>query len=337
MLAIGLWAALVGFTVEYAAFGLAVRPGSLPGAIVFGWLASWVWVPFAALCSTFLPLLFPNGRLASRRWRPVAWLAVLSIVVVSASLAVLPGPIDNAPYLDNPLGVRGELQDAAWAVSYVGFLLLCASIILSAAALVLRFRRSRGVERQQMKWLAAAAVFAALTLAGPGVLANIVVTGQPRNSTIKATEILTILSLMTIPIATGVAILRYRLYEIDRVLSRTIAWAVVSALLVSVFVGVVLALQGLLASFTGGGTLAVAASTLLVAGLAQPVARRVQAAVDRRFFRARYDAGRAADNLAQRLRAEVDLDAIRSDLAGTVIETMHPMATSLWIRRARVS
>jgi hypothetical protein len=334
LIAIGLSAALVGFSVEYAAYGLAVRPGSLPGALVFGWLVSWAWVPFASLCSIFLPLFFPDGQLPSPRWRPVALFGVLAVILVSGSLAVLPGPIDNAPYLDNPLGLPAERYDDILAVSYVGFLLLCAAILLSTAALVLRFRRSRGVERQQMKWLAAAAVFAALTLAGPGVLVNIVVTGQPRNSTIKATEILTILSLATIPMATGIAILRYRLYDIDRVLSRTIAWGLVSAVLIGLFVAIVLALQGLLAPVTGGDTLAVAASTLLVAGLAQPIARRVQAAVDRRFFRARYDAGRAADNLAQRLRAEVDLDAIRRDVAGTVIDTMHPMATSLWIRRA---
>jgi hypothetical protein len=263
----------------------------------------------------------------------VALLATLSIAIVSGSLAVLPGPIDNAPYLDNPLGLPADRYSEAQAVSYAGFLLLCAAILLSAASLVLRFRRSRGATRQQMKWFAAAAVFGALTLAGPGVLVNIVLTGQPRNSTIKATEILTIFSLLTIPAATGIAILRYRLFDIDRVLSRTIAWAMISTLLVGLFVAAVLALQGLLAPITGGSTLAVAASTLMVAGLAQPVARRVQRTVDRRFFRSRYDAGRATEMLAGRLRSEVDLEAIRDDVAGTIAGTVRPSHAGVWIRR----
>jgi hypothetical protein len=291
-------------------------------------------VPLAGLATTFLPLLFPDGRLVSHRWRLVAVLDAVAIVVLSVLLSLYPGPIDNAPYLDNPLVVPEAWTSAVLDATFVAFLLLAASIVLSGASVVVRFRRSRGTARQQLKWFAAAAVLAGLMLAGPGTLLNIVVAGNPRAAQLKITQIITIVGLMTIPIATGIAVLRYRLYEIDRVLSRTIAWAAVTALLAAIFVAGVLSLQTALASLTGGSTLAVAASTLVVAGLAQPVTRRVQALVDRRFFRARYDAAQATEMLAGQLRAQMELETIRRDLAATVIETMHPAATALWIRRA---
>jgi hypothetical protein len=332
LLLIGVWACLTGFVIEYAAFAIAVHPGSLPFAYFVGWLATWVWVPFATLATTFLLLLFPTGRLISARWRPAAALSALGILFICVLLALYPGEVDNAPYIDNPLVIPRAWEQPVVALTYVAFVVLALAIVLSALSLVVRYRRSTGIARQQLKWFASAAVFAGLTFAGPGTLVNILLAGNPRNASLKVTEILTILSLATIPIATGIAILRYHLYEIDRVLSRTISWAVVSVLLVALFVGLILALQGLLSPLTGGSTVAVAASTLLVASLAQGITRRVQAAVDRRFFRARYDSSLTVDSFAARLRSEVDLAAIRGDVVETISGTVRPSQTGLWIR-----
>jgi hypothetical protein len=332
MIAIGLAAAVVAFCVEYAAFGILTRAGSLPGAVAAAWLVSWVWVPFATLVAPFLLLVFPDGQLLSPRWRPVALLGAVAAILISVSLAARPGPINNAPYLDNPLGVPPGWADLAFGASVAGFGLLGAAIMLAAVSLVLRYRRAGGVARQQLKWFAAAAVFAGLMLVGPGTLLNVAVSGNPARSSVKGFEVLTIAGFLAIPVATGIAILRYHLFDIDRVLSRTITWGAVTVILAVLFVAAVLAFQALLAPVTGGNTLAVAASTLVVAGLAQPIARRIQAAVDQRFFRARYDATRTVESFAARLRGEVDLGAIRDDVVTTVGSSMQPSHAAIWIR-----
>ena len=229
MLGIGVWASFVSFVVEYAAHGLVVEPGSLPAAEFAGWLTSWAWVPFGALCTTMLPLIFPDGHLLSPGWRTAAALSIGSIALLSVTLAVRPGPIDNAPYFDNPLGVSGPLGDWVLSGTLVGFLLMALALALSAVSVVVRFRRSTGPARQQLKWFAAAGVFAAFTLAGPGTLLNVLFTGDATRSMGKTAEILTIIAIGSIPLATGVAILRYRLYEIDRIISRGVSWAAASS------------------------------------------------------------------------------------------------------------
>ena len=261
LVAIGFWAAAIGFSAEYAVYGLKVAPGSVPFALAASWLATWVWVPFAGLPTTFLVLLFPDGRLLSARWRPVAWLAAVAIAVTAAAMALLPGSINNVPSLDNPLGVSPSSAPAVEALA-------CArlrpagnrgravgGIARPAGPQVCRCRR------QQLKWFAAAAVFAGLTLAGPATLFNLAVTGDPSAPTVKAFEILTIFALLLVPIAVGIAVLRYRLYEIDRLISRTIGWAIITGLLVGAFVVLILALSSLLEPLTGGSTLAVTGST----------------------------------------------------------------------------
>jgi hypothetical protein len=336
MVAIGLAASVVALCVEYAAYGILTSPGSLPAAHAVAWLVSWVWVPFAALVAPFLLLVFPDGRLLSSRWRPAAMLGAVAATVICVSLAIRPGPINNAPYLDNPLAVPTEWSNVAFGAAAAGFCLLAAANLVAAASLVLRYRQAGGVARQQLKWFAAAATFAGLMLVGPGTLLNIVVTGDPATSSVKAFEVLTIVGFLSIPAATGIAVLRYHLYDIDRVLSRTIAWGMVTVVLALLFAGVVLALQAILAPLTAGNTLAVAASTLCVAGLAQPVTRRTQAMVNRRFFRARYDASRTVDAFAARLREDVNLDSIRSDVLATAGTTMRPAHAGVWIRQSRV-
>ena len=333
LVAIGFWGASVAFCIEYAAYGLAVAPGSVPFALAVGWLASWVWVPFAGLSTTFLPLLFPDGRLLSSRWRPVAWLAGVAIAVTSIGLSLLPGPINNAPYLDNPLGVPSSTAPAVQVVASLGFVLLAIALVLSAASLVVRFRQSSGVARQQLKWFAAAAVFAGLTLAGPGTLFNFIEGfGDSMRPTVKAFQILTIIALLMIPIAVGIAVLRYRLYEIDRLISRTIGWAIVTGLLVAAFVVLILGLSSFLEPLTGGNTLAVTGSTLVTAALFAPLRNRVQRAVDRRFDRSRYDGERLLAAFGDRGRTDVDLVTISDDVLSTVDRAVRPSRSGLWLR-----
>jgi hypothetical protein len=333
--AIGLSAAVTAFCVEYAAYGLVVSAEPLPFALAVGWLVSWAWVTFAGMTTTFLVLLFPDGRLPSASWRPVAVFAGASIALLCLSLSLHPGPITNAPYLDNPVHVPTEWGPVVGVGVSIGFVSLAVAILLSAASMIRRFARSRGVARQQLKWFAAAATFAGLCLAGPGTLGNVLFTGDPATSSVKAFEILTIFALLTIPIAVGVAILRYRLYEIDRIISRTIGWALVTGGLAVVFVASVVALQVVLAGFTQSQTIAVAASTLVAFALFQPLRGRVQRVIDRRFDRARYDAEQTSAAFAGRLRDEVDIDAVASDLRTTVASSIRPAELQLWLREPR--
>ena len=332
LVAIGFWAAAIGFSAEYAVYGLKVAPGSVPFALAASWLATWVWVPFAGLPTTFLVLLFPDGRLLSARWRPAAWLAAVAISVTAAAMALLPGSINNVPSLDNPLGVSPSSAPAVEALASLGFVLLAIAVVLSAASLVQRVRRSAGVARQQLKWFAAAAVFAGLTLAGPATLFNLAVTGDPSAPTVKAFEILTIFALLLVPIAVGIAVLRYRLYEIDRLISRTIGWAIITGLLVAAFVVLILALSSLLEPLTGGSTLAVTGSTLVTAALFAPLRNRVQRAVDRRFDRSRYDGERLLAAFGERRRNQVDLVMISDDVLATVDAAVRPSQAGLWLR-----
>ena len=214
----------------------------------------------------------------------------------------------------------------------LGFVLLAIAVVLSAASLVLRVRRSAGVARQQLKWFAAAAVFAGLTLAGPATLFNLAITGDPSAPTVKAFEILTMVALLLVPIAVGIAVLRYRLYEIDRLISRTISWAIVTGLLVAAFVVLILALSSILEPLTGGSTLAVTGSTLVTAALFAPLRNRVQRAVDRRFDRSRYDGERLLAAFGERRRNQVDLVMISDDVLATVDAAVRPSHAGLWLR-----
>jgi hypothetical protein len=330
---LGVLSAVQEVIAAYVVLGVLVSPGSLPAATSLAWVVSWNWVPLAGIGTTFLLLLFPTGHLLSQRWRPAAWLAVAGIVLTALALAFIPGPITNAPYLDNPLGLTGA-RDAMFRLSALGFVVLAVAIALAAASMVMRFRRAVGVEREQLKWFASAGMFAGIVLIGPGTLFNVGTGAVPGTSGSKASEILTIVALTSIPVAAGVAILRYRLYDIDRIVSRTIAYAAVTGILVAVFTAVVIAFQALLDPVTSGQTIAVAGSTLVVLAIFQPVLRRVRTAVDRRFYRARYDAERTAAAFSERLRQEVDLGAVTTDLADTTRVALAPQALDVWIRRA---
>ncbi len=303
----------------YSAYVYLVNPG-LPGGEWAAWLSSWLWLPTTGLIPTFLFLLFPDGRLPSPRWRPVAWYAGIALAIFSGTVALLPGPLPGLPSVPNPLSPFSG-QVTIGEVLLPLFTVLFVAVILCVAALVRRFRRSRGVERLQMKWIAYAS----------GLYAVAVFLDS--NFVYKPFEIIDLLVINAIPVAAGVAIFRYRLYDIDLLINRTLVYALTTAAIGAAFFGGIILLQSLLRPMTGGSEIAVAVSTLASFALFQPFRRRIQSSVDRRFYRARYDAGRMLDTFSGQLANEVDLDALRGDLLTIVSDAMQPVHASLWLRR----
>ena len=298
--------------VGYATYALVTEPGSLPGGALAGLVADLTWVPSLLGGTALLFLLFPHGRLPSRRWRPVVWLIGAVTFAYVAGTAVNSGPLYYLPGVDNPLGVAptAVVVDVAGALA-IGL------ILVSVASLVLRFRRSRGQERQQLKWLVYAASL--LFLSTPL---------QPLLLESTVSDLLFGVLISLLPVAVGIAILRHRLYDIDLVIRRTLVYAVLTATLVATYLATVL-LVGLAVGESG---FAVAVSTLAVAALFRPALTRIQAVVDRRFYRRRYDATMTLEAFGARLRDELDLEALTGDLRGVVEETVQPSHVSVWLR-----
>ncbi len=328
--AIGALFAAEGLINQYVIAGVLVVPGDLPLTTFFAWTLAWIWVPPLGIALIFLPLVFPTGHLLSPRWRVAAAFGVVAVVVFCVIIAFLPGPIEQATFVDNPLGGVTGLSPEAYASRLLGpaWLPLAIAIVLGLASLVVRFRRATGDARRQIKWFALAALVAGALFTIYLTVSVLIVSGLP----LKMMEVLVVIGLLGLPTAAGMAILRYRLYDIDRIVSRTISYGIVTALLVAVFLLVNLALQGLLSSVISSNSLTVAASTLLVAALFTPLRRRVQRAVDRRFDRARYDAGFTVAAFADRLRNEVDLPTLSSELNDTVRQAISPSSVNLWLR-----
>ena len=282
---------------------------------VFGWIVS---MPL----SVQLPLLFlPDGRLPSRRWRPAVWVVVGGVIVGTIGFSTIPGVIegtDPALHLVNPLGVTA-MQPLPQAMALTGAAMLLLGMAAGIVAVVLRFRRASGVERQQLRWVAFGGCcvllgpITALTVGIPDWVGNI--GGN--------------VGILAVPVCVAVAVLRYRLYDLGRLVSRTVSYVVITALLLGVYLLLVTASSQLLPD---GSSLAVAASTLAAAALFQPLRRRVQSVVDQRFNRARYDADRIVEAFTRTLRQEVDLDAVRSGLIAAVQDTLQPTTARLWLR-----
>jgi hypothetical protein len=322
--AVALVAGLGYLADEYAIYGLVTAPGSVPAAGFALWysFAGWMGVLLALLFSV---LLFPTGRLPSPRWRPVAWFSAVVMTVVGVIFAFEPTTHPRYPEIVNPAGqewlrpIAEPLEESFWV-----YLLLLG---VAVASVVARVRRARGVERQQLKWAAVGFAFAALTLAASNYLAGWV------------SDFGWVVGVGAIPVSIGIAILRYRLYEIDVLINRTLVYGALSAVLILIYAGAVVALQLALSAFTAGSQFAIAGSTLAVVALVQPLRRRIQETVDRRFYRRRYDAQRTLERFGVRLRDELDLDALSAELVAVVRETVQPAHTSLWLlegsRRAR--
>jgi hypothetical protein len=311
---------------EYTIYALLAEPNSLPAGEAMAWIVSWI-LPIIIGLSAFLYLLFPTGRLPSRRWRWVAWLTgvlVLAGVITSAfssgALLGVLGPIRN------PLGVEG------FTSIYTALLYIINTVALGAVVLsvFMRLRHALGVERQQIKWFAYAA--AGSVIAG-GVAYLIPIVVDTPLWFERMGFALNIAFIPAIPIAIGIAILRYRLYDIDLIINRTLVYGSLTAMLVALyFVGIVVLQRVFVLLTSEQSTLAVVASTLLIAALFNPLRRRIQSFIDRRFYRRKYDAAKTLQGFSAQLRDETDLDALSDDLVGVVRETMQPAHVSLWIR-----
>jgi hypothetical protein len=317
--AVGLLWMTGGLVETYAEYAYVTDPGSLPAPLVAAWLFTWVWDPAIVLTLVFPLLLFPTGRSLSPRWRPLTWLAV-GLTAAYTVLGMLSPTLDlpEERTTANPVGVAGADVDAA-PLSAVLTSLLLLVFVGAIASLVVRFRRSRGVERQQLKWFTYAGALMLLAPLGSFLLPSL---GN-----------LPWVVVIALPIAVGIAVLRYRLYDIDRLINRTLVYGLLTALLTGVYAGLVLLLGQV---FGGRGaeppSWAVAGATLAVAALFQPARRRIQQAVDRRFNRRRYNTTKTIEAFSTRLRDEIDLDTLSAELLAVVDQTMEPTRASLWLR-----
>jgi hypothetical protein len=340
-LADGLLWMLLSVSDGYSVYGVA-RPGSVPFPVAVGTLSNqWLWVPTVGLLGIYLILLFPDGKLPSRRWRPLAWFSGVVIVVLSVAGGLAPGPLENQGRIRNPFGIEALpwLQDAVYLI--LPLLPLC--IFASAVSMVLRYRRSRGEVRQQIKWVAFVASLSGLSYLIPMIFASVVLLRSddslpPFPWWAEVFFTVAVLGFAGVPVAIGFAVLKYRLYDIDVVINRTLVYGSLTAMLVALYFGCVATTQTILRALTGQTEqpqLAVVISTLVIAALFNPLRRHVQSFIDRRFYRRKYDARNTLETFSARLRDETDLETLNNDLAGVIRETMQPAHVSLWLRPDR--
>ena len=307
------------FSVEYV--GRAMVLGApLPGYALVGWLATWGFTVGLGLL-LWTALLFPTGHLVSSRWRVIATAVTIAVAATAIAQAVRPGRLYNlSEMVENPVAAPAWVGGPVTAITDLFPAAIAVLAMLSLASVLVRFRRARSPEREQLKWfLVASAAFLVTLLVALATL-------------LEPVFYLAMAACASVAVAVGIAILRYRLYDIDRIISRSIAWTVVTGILLAVFAVVVVGLQAALAGFTQGETLAVAASTLVAFALFQPLRRRVQRAVDRRFDRARVDTERTAAEFTERVRDEVAIEAVAADLERTIEVAVKPASLRLWLR-----
>jgi hypothetical protein len=318
LLGLGLLVVGNGVVSGYVSYGLLARPGALPAAAYLAGVSNSIQVLWVT-CVSFILLLTPTGSLPSPRWRWWARVAVAAPLLLVGLAAVDPQPlVPEHPEVENPLAVA---VPAGLLVAAVAALIVLATLVAAAGSLVLRFRRAKGIERQQLRWLAVGAALAALALLAA------VAAAAMENEGVVLGAVGTCVALL--PLATGAAILRYRLYDLDRIISRTLAYGLLTVLLGLGYAGVVLGLGRLLPQ---GSSLAVAAATLAVAALFQPARRRIQQTVDRRFNRRRYDAARTIEQFSSRLHQQIDLSTLTAELLAVADRTVEPTMVSLWLR-----
>ena len=313
--------ATYGVAYEYAVRAVIFKPGSLPGGELVAWLYGWVWVPLLTMIAPGLAL-FPDGKLPSRRWRPLVWLSIAVLAIFLVRAATHPGPLLDEAYVQNPFALGSE----SGVLDTAAFMALFVLIFANAAAPIARFRHAGGVERQQLKWLVLSGM--AFAVAFPAL-----VFGDSAGQAVRySTDAAFFLALLSLPLSITLAILRYGLYDIDRIINRTLSYGLLTAGLGGTYFALVVALQTLLRPVSGGSDLAIIVTTLVIAALILPARRRLQSAVDRRFSRRTYDAARTIDAFNARLRQQIDLDTLHRELHAVVDETMQPAGASLWLR-----
>ena len=319
----GLAAAVGIFGGTYVNYDHAVG-AKLPFVVPIAWLSSWTLLPGLGMLLVYVPLLFPTGRFLGPRWRRFG-LAGLAGVAGTLATALVPGPLSSTPWIENPLGIAGATD----VLNLITLLSNLSTPVFFGGAVVSVFQRYRHaaiVERQQLKWFG--------LVAGIAVVAFVV--SIPNDGPVSDLAwMVGLATLPLLPIGIGIAILRYRLWDIDRIVSRTVGWALTSGLIGVLFAGLIVALQALLAPLTSESSLAIAASTLAVAALFQPVRRRIQGAVDRRFNRSRYDAERTVGSFAEHLRGVTDLAEISDSAMTVVVRALRPNGAAVWIRSRR--
>ena len=318
--AIGLAVGFNGLAGGYAEYWLVSGRGSRSLGETAAWFGSWAWTA-QIVALTFLLLLFPDGRLPSPRWRPVAWCAGLGLGGFVVGYALDAGPLEDFPQIVNPYGIDSPVVRV---VGVAGGLVVVGSMVASAVSVIVRARHAGRVERQQIKWLA---------YGGAVVVGTSLVAGAIAIWSVTVSILIINLALLGLPLITGIAIVRYRLYDIDVIINRTLVYGSLTATLIALYFGGIVILQRVFVLLTGQqSTLAVVASTLLIAALFTPLRRRIQSFIDRRFYRRKYDAEKTLETFSLKLRDETDLEALNSELVGVVRETMQPAHVSLWLR-----
>jgi hypothetical protein len=335
-LAVGLLWMLLGLFDYYGVYGLA-KPDTVPFPVAIYAMVESLWLPTVGLLAIYLLLLFPDGKLPSRRWRPLAWLSGAVIVLLGVDNVLAPGELTDLEGVRNPFGLKGApwLADA----EIVLLLLFVACILASAVSLILRYRHSGGEVREQIKWIALAGSVVGLLLST--VLSLIIVSEVMRGiggSTplwLQGLLFVMVLSFAGVPVAIGFAVLKYRLYDIDLLINRTLVYGSLTVSLAVVYFGGVTVTQAIFRALTGQEEqpqLAVVVSTLVIAALFNPLRRRIQSFIDRRFYRRRYDAAKTLEAFSAKLRDETDLDQLGDELVAVVSESMQPAHVSLWLR-----
>jgi hypothetical protein len=318
---VGVTIGLNSFAGDYAEYWLVSGSGMKSLAETAAWFSSWAWILLTYVPTSFVLLLFPDGRLPSPRWRSVAWGAALGITSVVVGYALKAGPLEDFPQIANPYGVDGPIVGM---VGVAGSIVAAGSLVASAVSLIVRMRHAGSEQRQQIKWLA---------YGGTVVVGTICVSGVINLWNVPVGIVVGNVALLGLPIFTGIAIVKHHLYDIDVVINRTLVYGALTAMLVGVYAGGIVVLQGLLRALTGHDSqLAIVASTLAVAALFNPLRHRIQAFIDRRFYRRKYDAAKMLSAFNARLRDETDLRTLSDDLVGVVKETMQPEHVTLWLR-----
>jgi hypothetical protein len=332
--AIGLGTAITSFSAGYVQQALAAHADAQLTTGLIDALGNAVW-PLNIGLGSLLLLLFPDGRPLARRWRLIVWIDIVAIVALSLSSLLQPGPLETNGRVVNPLGLQAA-GPVISAVDVMGTVLLLPLASLAIISVIVRYRRASGVQRQQIKWFAYGAALMALIIAGTNFVAVLLAPNGQNTANNTPSTIGFALGFVMLPLGAGIGVLRYRLYDIDVIINRTLVYGSLTALLAGVYFGSVIGMQQLARLLVGAqgaqNPLIIVLSTLLIAALFQPLRTRLQRAIDRRFYRAKYDAAKTIERFTATLRQQVEFDELSAHLEDAVRETMQPTSVSLWLR-----